>query len=355
VTQRVLVVDDSAVLRAAIRRALSAGGYIVDTAATLAESLTMSPAGYDAVLVDANLGAQRGADLIETLRSQDETVVARCLVITGGAVDRLPDGVASLAKPFLMSDLLDAVRALHQPDTAAEPGGPTELSAGQGIQPAPAAPPAGRRSSAAEPQVGELLRIIRQLRAREHRELADYLHDGPIQELTAASLELQLIRRSASCSPGLESAQQQVDAASGALRGLVDRPWPSRPAQPPLTEVVREQTAWLLAAPAGVTADIRPAATAAGEARLVADLVELMLLATEAAGPATRARVNVAGDQGRFQIELILASVRDDQSVGDPAAARRALARLASALGADIHADFSGRQWRVSLALWPST
>jgi len=310
----------------------------------------MRPAGYDAVLVDANLGAETGTDLIETLRTQDETAVARCLVITGGAVDHLPGGVASLAKPFRIGDLLDAVRALPRPDSPAEPGGRTGLPSGQDIQPAPAAPPR-RSSSDAGPQVGELLRTMRRLRAREHRELADYLHDGAIQELTAASLELQLIRRSASCSPGLESVQQQIDAASWALRSLVDGVWPSPLAEATPTEVIRAQTAWLLAEPAVVTADMRPAATAEIEARLVADLAELLLLATEAAGPTALARLTVRADQGRIQIDLALASVRDDRAVGDPAAARPALAQLASALGADIQADYSGPQWRVSLAL----
>jgi DNA-binding response OmpR family regulator len=121
VAQRILVVDDHAEMRAVFRRALAANGYEVNAAATLAEAWAMDPAGYDAVLVDANLGAERGTDLIERLRSQDATAPARCLMITGGAMDELPDNVASLARPFQLDALIGAVRALLKPAMAAEP------------------------------------------------------------------------------------------------------------------------------------------------------------------------------------------------------------------------------------------
>ena len=80
----------------------------------------MDPAGYDVVIADANLGAERG-NIIAALGAQDESALARCLVITGGAVDALPDGVAYLTKPFQLDDLFAAVRALLEPETAAAP------------------------------------------------------------------------------------------------------------------------------------------------------------------------------------------------------------------------------------------
>jgi CheY-like chemotaxis protein len=351
VAQRVLVVDDVAEMRIVIRRALRAGGYEVDVAATLTEALGMDPGGYDAVLVDANLGAERGADLIETLRSQDEAVAARCLVITGGAVDMLPERVASLAKPFQLSELLDAVRALQRPPAAAaKSGDPAGPPADLG-RPLPAAGPAAGRQPAAGPQLGQLLGVIRRLRAREHRDLADYLHDGPIQELTAASLELQLMRRSAPCSPHVDVLQQQVDGASGALRWLVDGAWSFRSAEAELTEAISARTAWLLAAPVTVDADLRAAESAASDAHLIADVVELMLLATEVAGPTARAHVAVRTDQSLIEVDLARTSGRDDEALGDPAMAQPAVHVLASALGADVHAEFTPQRWRVRLAL----
>ena len=119
--QRVLVVDDVDEVRSLIRRILSAGGYEVDVAATLAEARGMDPGRYDVVLVDAHLGAERGIDLVDEMRSADPAAAGRCLVMTGGAIVVLPDGVACLLKPFQLGELLDAVRALLQPDAAAVP------------------------------------------------------------------------------------------------------------------------------------------------------------------------------------------------------------------------------------------
>ena len=75
---RVLVVDDTDEVRTLIRRALAAHGYRVDAAATLAQASALDPAGYDAVLVDAHLGAELGTDLIETM-------LARIPLPPGGA------------------------------------------------------------------------------------------------------------------------------------------------------------------------------------------------------------------------------------------------------------------------------
>src|SRR5260370_29696566 len=125
-------------MRALISRALSASGYEVDVASTVSEACGMDPDSYDAVLVDANLGAERGADLVEALRSQDPAAAKRCLMITGGAVDMLPDGVACLPKPFQVGELLAAVRSLQQPDavTASD----RRAGNGGGCPPGPPAP-----------------------------------------------------------------------------------------------------------------------------------------------------------------------------------------------------------------------
>ena len=341
--QRILVVDDVAEMRRLVWRALRAGGYVVDVAATVAEALKMDPGGYDALLIDANLGPERGADLIETLRSRDEAVAARCLIMTGGSLGRLPADVATLAKPFQLGELLDAVRELQQPGTPAKPGERADVPADADAQPEVARPEVAR------PEVAQLLGIIRRLRARERHDLADYLHDGPIQELAAASLELQL-RRGAPAGPAADLVQQQVDTAARSLRGLLDEPWPLRPAQTSVAEVISARTAWLLAEPPAVDADL-PGGPDMGEAPGIADIVELMLLATETAGPPGRAHVTVRADPSLLEIDLTRMPDRDDQTAGDPATARPALGGLAAALGADVRAELSRRQWRVSLAM----
>jgi ActR/RegA family two-component response regulator len=345
--ERILVVDDLADLRTLLRRALTRAGYEVGVAATLDEASAMDPAGYDAVIADANLGAERGTDLIAALGAQDETALARCLVMTGGAVDALPDGVAYLTKPFQVDDLLAAVRALLEPGTAAAP---------RQHERAPAAP-AGRRPAAhaaagpehgAAPQLGPLLGVVRRLRARERRDLADYLHDGPIQELTAASLELQLMRRTEPASPHAGPLRQQVEAASGALRYLVDLPWPPGPGEAGLTELIRQRTAWLLAAPATVEIE---AGLGPDQALLIADIAELTLLATEEAAPGARAHIAARADQQVIQIDTILTPALDDQTIGDPVLAEAALNGAAAALGAIVSSEISDQQWHIRLAV----
>jgi DNA-binding response OmpR family regulator len=82
--RRILVVDDVAEMRTQICRALTACGDEVDVASTLAAAREMDPGGYDAVLVDARLGPERGLDLVEALLSEDPAAVG-CLVMTCGA------------------------------------------------------------------------------------------------------------------------------------------------------------------------------------------------------------------------------------------------------------------------------
>jgi ActR/RegA family two-component response regulator len=345
--QRILVVDDLADMRTILRRALARAGYEVSVAATLGQASAMDPVGYDAVILDANLGAERGTDLLAALGAQDETAPARCLVITGGAVDALPDGVARLTKPFQLEDLLAAVRALLEPGMAAAPRQRVRAPAAPDSQ-RPAAQPATGPEPSGAPKLGPLLGIVRRLRARERRDLADYLHDGPIQELTAASLELQLMQRSAPSSPHAGSLQQQVESASGALRCLVDLPWPPGPGGAELTEVIRHRTAWLLAAPATVETG---AGIDAGQALLIADIAELTLLATEEAAPGARAHIAAWADQQVIQIDVSLTAALDDQTIGDPVLAEAALNGAAVALGAILSSEFSDQEWHIRLTV----
>ncbi len=352
--QRVLVVDDVEEMRTVIRRALSASGYEVDVASTVTEARGMDPAGYDAVLVDANLGAERGIDLVEALRSADPTAAARCLVITGGSVDMLPDGVACLAKPFRMGELLEAVRKLHQPDTLTAPDGRAGIRTDSGA-PRPAPGPAGRRQPVAdEPRTWQLLGVTRQIRERERHELADFLHDGPIQDLTAATLELQMLRRSASSGQVAHfgAVQQRLDSAAGSLRWLVDGHWPFLRPETQLAAALQQRTAWLLAAPVTVGADELPPGLCAIEVLIIVDVVELMLLGMVPAGLPARARVAVRAGERLIQIELTITSAAEhDHAIGDPATAKASLDRLASALRASAHNEFLDQIWRARIDL----
>jgi CheY-like chemotaxis protein len=369
---RVLVVDDVEEVRILIQRALGARGYDVDVAATLAEARRLDPGGYDAVLVDAHLGSERGMDLVDALRSEDPQAVERCLVMTGGATDTLPDGVARLAKPFQLGELIDAVRALHEPDAVPVPGpqpgiapgsarqpgiapGPGRrlgVAPGSGADPLASVPPGGSRPAGDAAQTWRLLRVARRLRARERHELVDFLHDGPIQELTAVTLELQMMCRSVPPAPRLDAVLHRLSAAAGSLRWLVDGPWPFLEPEVRLAPALQQRTAWLLAAPVTVDADEHAAGLGTAEVCAVADVVELMLLGMVTAHPPAQAHVAVGTDEHMIQIDLTLTSAAgDDQAIGDPATARAALHELAAALGASLHARLRGRRWRARIGL----
>ena len=341
-------------MRTLLRRALSASGYEVDVAATLTEARGMDPSGYDAVLVDANLGPERGIDLVEELRSKDPAAARRCLVVTGGAADMLPDGVAYLTKPFQIGDLLEALRALSQPGTDRAPDREAGSAPDSGGQPPASVLAGGNQPAAGELRASQLLDITRGLRARERRELSDFLHDGPIQELTAATLEIQMLRRSASpCPvPRLEAVQQLVEAAAGSLRWLVDGPWPFVRPETRLAAALQQRIGWLLAPPVTVDADGQPAGPTAMEVPVIVDVVELMLFRMAPASPLTQAHVAVRAAEELIQIQLTLTSAaEDDQTIGDQATAKASLAELAAALRASTQSEFCDRRWQSQIAL----
>jgi len=355
---RVLVVDDIEDMRILIHRALTGRGYEVDVAATLAEARGMEPGGYDAVLVDAHLGNERGLDLVEALQSEDPAAAGRCLVITGGTAEALPAGVAHLSKPFQLGELIEAVRGLHGPQAGQPPGRWPVAAPASRARPAPAEPAGGSPPMSAdgsppmsaEPEAWQILRLTRRLRARERYELIDFLHDGPIQELTAVTLELQMMSRSAPLIPRLDEVIQQLGVVAGALRWLVDGPWQSVQPETQLAPSLQERSAWLLAGP--LTVDGGPADLRVVEIPVIADAVELMLLGLVTAYPPAQAHVAVRADGQVIEIELTLTpAARDDQPIGDPATAQAALEGLASSLGARAHAELRGRHWRAQLFL----
>jgi CheY-like chemotaxis protein len=351
--RRVLVVDDVDEMRILIHRALSTSGYQVDVAATLAQARAMDPAGYDAVLVDAGLGPDRGMDLIEALRSEDPAAAGKCLVMTGGAADTIPAGVARLTKPFKLAELLTAVHALHQVPAARAAGSGAGVSSGSGTRAPVTEPPAASRPGAAAPQAWQLLGIVRRLRERERHELVDFLHDGPIQGLTAVALDLQMARSEIPVpAPRLAAAMQQLDAAAGSLRWLIDGHWTSLMAQTTLADALRQRTAWLLAAPATVHSDALAAVPTATEIPVIADVAELMLLGILPASLPMRADVAVRTEADEIRIELALtAASRDERPASDPAAVQAALGELAFALGAAAQVDIRDQPWRARLVL----
>jgi CheY-like chemotaxis protein len=393
---RVLVVDDTDEVRMLIRRALAAHGYQVDAAASLAQASALDPAGYDVVLVDAHLGAEMGTDLIEAMLAQDPAAAGRCLVITGGSTAIVPGGVACLPKPFRPADLLHAVRALHQRDSAgtsapragtvdgragpptaaldgrAWPGtaamdgrarppegrpgvlggqaGPLAAVASESGSPPPQ-PAMGRQGSQASrmPPAWRLLGIIRGLRSSERATVADFVHDGPIQELAAASLAVQMSgrNRSADLAVLLGDLQEEIGAAGRSLRCLTDGDWPFLPPGASLPDTIRQRTAWLPLS--SVTVDIRQTCAALrAEAPLIADVVELALFVMTSEGPLSQAGICVQAGENEAEIMLTLTQPGD---VRDWAPDTGQLAELASILGGTAHTERGPARWQVRITL----
>jgi DNA-binding response OmpR family regulator len=334
---RVLVVDDAPDMRTVISRVLRSRGYRVDTAATLDQARAMTPADYDAILVDARLGSELGTTLIAELTAADPRLASRCLLMSG-SLQQVPVGVAALAKPFLPDQLLAAVRALGatEPAALAEPADPA----------GPAAPP---------PRLSGLLR------ERERADIADALHDGPVQGLAAAILGLHLIREQLPTTQRelLDAVVSQVSETATTIRALIGRlspPWPG--ASP--AAIISNQTAWLLAAPPVV--EIRPPADRISQAtaRLAADVAELALfLASGPAAPGGRrpgARIRVLETEPTLAVEADISwpsgDPGDDATVPAEGAWRETLrAEMASALGADIEFSRLPSELRMRVSL----
>lgn len=356
---RVVVIDDFAEMRSLISEALGTHGYQVDVAATADQARRLDLGGYDAVLVDASLGPDRGLDLIDAMLTKDPEAGRRCLVMTGGSAGPIPDGIAVLAKPFELPELLAAVSELVALDSpAAEPAGAPGTGAESGARrpaadlPDPPDLPGAEQALAAEHWRWQLLDLTRRLRAYEHRQLTEFLHDGPMQELSAVTLELQMMSRSMPPDPvpRLAEVLRWLDTAVSSLRWLVDGHWPLLVPETQLADALQERVALLVAAPVTVETGGEPAALDSIEKQVAIDIVEFMLH-EDFTGQAARAHVTVRNDEQFIQIDLNLSASPDSQLIHDPSAARATVDRLVRALGARAEITFADNHWRARIVL----
>ncbi len=383
----VLVVDDMAEMRELIGRALRAEDYDVTLAATLEQARDAEPARYAAILVDARLGRDRGLDLIDALRERDPALVGRCLVLTGGSADGIPADVAVLTKPFQPAELKDAVRSLIRGPRApapADPGaaGPPGHAAGPrvpGRRPIPApgdlspdvpdparavrdgaapdgAVPDGAAPDGAAPDgaAGRLLDLIRALRACDRRQLAEGLHDGPIQEVSAAILELQMQARSAGPGqrPGyVDEVTNWLTTAVGSLRRLTEPGRLTVPDGHALGDVLSDRAGALLTEPPEVIIDVHGTALSPAERRDVIDVAELMLLAV-GADQSSAATIAVSASRHlTIRLELSAMTPEPGGSPADAAAVGAAVGGLARALGGAAETDYADGSWRATITI----
>jgi two-component system OmpR family response regulator len=129
---RLLVVEDEPRLGAALRRGLTAEGFLVDVAADGPAGLEAARhGGYDAVVLDVMLPGLSGYNVVRTLRNEANWVPVLMLSAKDGEYDQA-DGLDYgaddyLTKPFSFVVLLARLRALVRRNL---PARPAILSAG---------------------------------------------------------------------------------------------------------------------------------------------------------------------------------------------------------------------------------
>lgn len=123
---RLLVVEDELRLGAALRRGLTAEGFLVDVAADGPAGLEAARhGGYDAVVLDVMLPGLSGYNVVRTLRSEANWVPVLMLSAKDGEYDQA-DGLDYgaddyLTKPFSFVVLLARLRALVRRNLPARP------------------------------------------------------------------------------------------------------------------------------------------------------------------------------------------------------------------------------------------
>ncbi|MEM7057595.1 MAG: response regulator transcription factor [Pseudomonadota bacterium] len=112
--KNVLIVEDDEDIAAAVSRGLRREGYMVSVATDLPTARAALEHGYDAAIVDAMLGQDRGEDLIREIRAAGMRLPIVMLSALSGVEDRargLEAGADDyVAKPFEFAELVTRLR-----------------------------------------------------------------------------------------------------------------------------------------------------------------------------------------------------------------------------------------------------
>jgi len=128
---RILIVEDEAIIRSALRRLLERHDHQVSEAGSVADALTLKPRSFDLVISDLRLPGEPGTELIAQA-APTPVLIMTSYASMRSAVDALKLGAVDyVAKPFDHDELLETVaRVLHrqasqqgEPPAITEPGG----------------------------------------------------------------------------------------------------------------------------------------------------------------------------------------------------------------------------------------
>jgi two-component system OmpR family response regulator len=114
--QRLLVVEDDADLRSALRRGLSEEGFVVTAVPDGASAIEASEPAPDAMIIDIGLPDSDGRDLCQALRARGAQAPVIFLTARDALTDRLSGFSAGgddyLTKPFAFAELVARLQAL---------------------------------------------------------------------------------------------------------------------------------------------------------------------------------------------------------------------------------------------------
>lgn len=112
---RILIVEDEAIIRSALRRLLERHDHQVSEAGSVEEARTLGPDAFDLVLSDLRLPGEPGTELIG-LAAPTPVLIMTSYASMRSAVDALKLGAVDyIAKPFDHDELLETVaRLLHR-------------------------------------------------------------------------------------------------------------------------------------------------------------------------------------------------------------------------------------------------
>ncbi|WP_016853965.1 sigma-54-dependent transcriptional regulator [Halomonas smyrnensis] len=125
---RILIVEDEAIIRSALRRLLERHEHRVSEAGSVDEALALDPQGFDLVISDLRLPGDPGTDLIARA-APVPVLIMTSYASMRSAVEALKLGAVDyVAKPFDHDELLETVsRVLHQ--RALRQGEPPDITA----------------------------------------------------------------------------------------------------------------------------------------------------------------------------------------------------------------------------------
>ena len=122
---KILIVDDNVAIQEIVRDVLSDEGYIIRTAGTIQEAIAKTADFLpDVVVLDSRVGDEEGLHYLTRLKEEVPEAEPK-VVLLKNATELVPKDSpyikASVDKPFKSTDIVSAIRGLHDDEPREEP------------------------------------------------------------------------------------------------------------------------------------------------------------------------------------------------------------------------------------------